>query len=193
MSEFSVTPEGGESSSPSPQIDRVKYEQRMAELRSEQSVALAIVAGVLASILGAVLWAVITYLTSRQFGLVAIGIGVLVGFAVKYFGNGLDMKFGLIGAFFAFVGCVLGKILTTVVFASFTDGMPLLMVVSTFITSPSIVIEILRADFSFIDLLFYGLAIYEGYRFSIREIGPEDMTGVYSTPPPPPPPVSPEP
>jgi len=34
--------------------------------------------------------------------------------------------------------------------------------------TPSLVMELMASTFSLIDLLFYGLAIYEGYRLSIR-------------------------
>ena len=31
------------------------------------------------------------------------------------------------------------------------------------------------ATFSPMDLLFYGIAVYEGYKFSFRQVGPEDL------------------
>jgi FtsH-binding integral membrane protein len=193
MSEFSITPEGEGPPQSSSNIDPVKYERRMNELRSAQNLTLAIVAGLLASVVAAVIWALITYLTHYQIGFMAIGVGFLVGFAVKYFGNGMSTAFGIVGAVFSLFGCLLGNILATVIAASFTDGIPILSIVSAFVGSPSIIVEILKETFSFMDLVFYGIAVYEGFRFSIREITADDLRGLEKDTPPPPPPPPPAP
>lgn len=187
MSELSLT-EPIESSAG---IDPVKYEQMMHELRAEQSMLLALVAGVLASAVAAAIWAGITYVTKYQIGFMAIGVGFLVGYAVRYFGNGLTAAYGVIGAAFSVFGCLLGNILVSAIGASLDAGMPVLAVVSTFVTSPIVIVEILKETFSPIDLLFYAIAIYEGYRLSIRQVTDEEMSSVMktATPPPPPPPV----
>lgn len=185
MSEYSITPEGEGSPQPSSNIDPVKYEQRMRELQSGQSMTLAIVAGLLSSIVAAVLWGLITYVTHYQIGFMAIGVGILVGVSVKYFGNGMTTAYGIIGAGFALFGCLLGNILTSVIAASFSDGIPILTIVMAFLSTPGIVIDILKETFGFIDVLFYGFAIYEGFRFSIREITGDDLQGLEkdTTPP----------
>jgi hypothetical protein len=36
----------------------------------------------------------------------------------------------------------------------------------------------MTATFSVMDLLFYGIAIYEGYRFAFRKIRPEELQGL---------------
>jgi hypothetical protein len=43
-------------------------------------------------------------------------------------------------------------------------------VILTILTSPSLMIEMMGATFSPIDLLFYALAVYQGYRLSFRRI-----------------------
>jgi hypothetical protein len=42
--------------------------------------------------------------------------------------------------------------------------------------NPTIAYALMQATFSPIDLLFYGLAIYEGYRFSFLQIRAEDAS-----------------
>jgi hypothetical protein len=37
--------------------------------------------------------------------------------------------------------------------------------------------DLMKATFSPIDLLFYGIAVYEGYRFSFRQVTPEELAG----------------
>ena len=45
------------------------------------------------------------------------------------------------------------------------------------------VIEIMKETFSPIDLLFYGLAIYEGYKLSFRGLADEEIAGVHNQTP----------
>jgi FtsH-binding integral membrane protein len=134
-----------------------------------QNLLLAIVGGILSSMVAAAIWAAITYLTGYRIGLVAIGVGFLVGFAVKLLGNGRTIPFGIVGAFFALVGCVLGNILTAVIAAAFQDQVPVLDIALTFLTNPGVVIDIMKETFSVMDLLFYGIAIYEGFKFSFSD------------------------
>lgn len=185
MSEYSVTPQGEEAPQSPGGVDPVKYEQFIRDTRAKQSMALALIGGFLASVVAALIWALITYVTHFQIGFMAIGVGILVGFAVKYFGNGMSSTFGVVGAVFSLFGCLLGNILTAIIGASLSDGIPILTIVSAFVTSPGIIIEILKETFSPIDLLFYGIAVYEGFRFSIRHITDEELAGLQKNPPPP--------
>jgi hypothetical protein len=188
MSEYSIAPQSEESPQLPGGTDPVKYEQFMRDARSRQSLALALLGALLASVVAAFLWALITYVTHYQIGFMAIGVGFLVGFAVRYFGNGMSSTYGVIGAVFALFGCLLGNILAAIIGASLSDGIPMLAIVNAFITSPGVVIEILKETFSPIDLLFYGIAVYEGFRFSIRYITDEELAGLQKDPPPPAPP-----
>src|SRR5687768_15131522 len=78
------------------------------ELHKQQDPVYAIIGGLAAAMVGAVIWAVITVSTKYQIGYMAIGVGLLVAFSVRYFGGGIDKYFGIIGAFFALLGCALG-------------------------------------------------------------------------------------
>ena len=60
-------------------------------------------------LVSAALWAIISVALNFQIGYMAIGVGLLVGFTVRYFGIGLELKFGIIGGVFAFLGCLLGN------------------------------------------------------------------------------------
>ncbi len=175
MSFQSVTPENEASDN---QIDQLKAAKFFADLKSEQSLPMAILGGLIASLVAAALWGVISYATKFQIGFMAIGVGFLVGYAVKFFGKGMTAVFGIIGAVFSLFGCLLGNILTTIIAASFEESVPVSTILTAFLTSPTIIIEILKATFSPIDLLFYGIAVYEGYRFSFRQVSEEEMTSL---------------
>lgn len=181
MSEFSINPENEENTTPAPEIDEAKAERFMHELRAQQSFGLAILAGFFASIIAAVIWATVTYATGYQIGFMAIGVGIVVGFAVRYFGNGLDMQFGIVGAVFALFGCLLGNLLVVFIYASRVEGIPVLDLALGFLSSPGAIIEVFSETFSFMDLLFYGIAVYEGYQFSFRKINEDELTSLQKT------------
>lgn len=182
MSEFSITPESEESANLTAGIDPIKYEQLMRDLKSKQNLPFAVVGGLLASIIAAIIWAVVTYVTNFQIGFMAIGVGFVVGYAVKLFGKGITPVFGVVGAFFALFGCLLGNLLMTVIAASQLEDSSASLVLTTLMTSPSIIIEIMKETFSPIDLLFYAIAVYEGYRFSIRQVTEEELDSVMKRP-----------
>jgi hypothetical protein len=122
-------------------------------------------AGLVAAAVGAGLWALVTLVTGFQIGWMAVGVGFLVGWAIRLAGKGTHRAFGIMGALLALGGCVVGNLLTIVVFAARHFEIPLLAVFSRL--TPEVVYNLMEATFSPIDLLFYGLAIYQGYRFSI--------------------------
>lgn len=136
---------------------------------------LAIVAGVLAALVGAVLWAAITVATNHQIGFMAIGVGLLVGFAVAKLGAGSGATFGLVGAVCALLGCVLGSFFAGVGFLSNELGESYFTVLSRF--DGRMVVELLKETFDGMDLLFYGIAVYEGFK-----LGSRDMTGRVTAP-----------
>ncbi len=145
-----------------------RFEQLATQLHGEQNLPMGLVGGVAAAIIGGVLWAAITVATGWQLGLVAVGIGFLVGYAVSYIGKGITPIFGYMGAGLALLGVVVGKYLTMVaLWANATD----LGYIETFTTVPFDVIkELVIRNFSPIDLLFYGIAIYQGYKLSFTDL-----------------------
>jgi hypothetical protein len=151
-----------------PSIDPVKLQFALNQLRSSQNLGSGALAGAVAAAIGAVAWAGITVATHYQIGFMAVGIGVLVGYALRTFGRGVDTAFGVAGAALAFLGCAAGNLLTGCVVIALSQEVP----VSAVLTSldGSLASEIMVAMFSPVDLLFYGLATYEGYKLSFRTV-----------------------
>lgn len=171
------------------QIDAAKYEQFMRDVKSKQNLTLAVVGGFAASVVAAVLWALLTYATNYKIGFAAVGVGFLVGYAVRFFGKGISPAFGIVGAVFALFGCVFGDFLATIIAASQIEGASASMIFTALLSSPGIVLEILQESFSPMDLLFYGIAVYEGYKYSFLQIGAEELSTLQTssfTPPAPP-------
>src|SRR5579859_6988812 len=116
------------------------------KLREQQDVLFAVVGATAAAIVGAVLWALVTVSTKYQIGYMAIGVGALVGFSVRYYGAGIDKIFGGIGTLFALIGCALGNLLSQVAFIADAQKMSYLDVIS--FLNVRLTMEILKEGFS---------------------------------------------
>jgi hypothetical protein len=152
-----------------------KLQELVARRIAEQNLMLGVIGAVVAAIAGASIWAAVTVVTEFQIGWMAVGVGFLVGFAVRKLGKGMTSVFGYVGAVGALGGCLLGNLLSVCSFAATANSVPFMSVVVDVLSSPSIVVELLKVTFSPMDLVFYGIAVYEGYRFSFRPITQQDL------------------
>jgi hypothetical protein len=150
--------------SPAPRTTAVPPSRTTSPV-DEQSLPRGLVAGLAAAAVGAGAWALITVVTNYQIGWMAVGVGFLVGWAVRLAGKGTSTAFGVLGAALALGGCLAGNLLTGNVVASRELGVPLTDMLARI--TPGMAFELMAGMFSPIDLLFYGLATYQGYRFSI--------------------------
>jgi hypothetical protein len=166
------------SQSPQPQarIDPAKAESLIASIRAQQNMTMGVVAGATAAVVGAIIWATITVVTEYQIAWMAIGMGFLVGGAVRIAGKGIDKPFGYLGAVLSLFGCVLGNLLCICAFVARQEGIPLSDILLSL--NLAAVPGVMMATFSPIDLLFYGLAIYCGYRLAFRSVTQEDVARV---------------
>lgn len=154
-------------------IDPAVVERVLMDLRSQQNLFLGFVGGLGASLVGAALWMIVTVMTGYQIGWMAIGVGFLVGIAVRYAGKGIDMKFAVMGAGLALFGCLLGNLLAICQLIANDQQIPFMAIMQGL--TPVVAAEILIATFTPIDLLFYGFALYQGYQFSTRQITAADL------------------
>jgi hypothetical protein len=127
------------------------------------NLALGLVAGLAAAAGGAGLWALVTIATHRLSGLVALAVGLLVGWAVRRAGRGSTAAFSALGAAVALAGCLAGNLLALSVFVTQKTPMTLLQLAAR----PGLLARLLKASFNPLELLFYAIAMYEGWRFSI--------------------------
>ena len=126
---------------------------------------LAIAAGLGAAIAGAAVWAVITVASNYELGIMAIAVGFMVGKAVAAVAHSRNPAFGVVGAVCSLVGCVLGNLLSGVGFIAAAQHMAYIDVLAK--VGPEVAVRILSATFSPMDLIFYAIGVYEGYRFSV--------------------------
>ncbi len=158
---------------PPGEVDQTKLQMLMQEVRDNQNLAFGIVGGAIAAAIGAALWAVISALTGYQIGWMAVGVGFLVGYAVRICGKGIDKSFGVAGAVLSLLGCVTGNLLAVCILISKHNQIPFFELLSKL--TPEIATELIKATFHPMDLLFYGIAVYEGYKFSFRRLSKEEL------------------
>ena len=145
---------GGPGEEAGASVDPGSLQEFLAELRAEQNLGRGFAAGAIAAAAGAGIWAGVTLLTDYQIGWMAIALGFLVGFAVRFAGRGLDPIFGVVGAALALLGCLAGNYLMYRIREE-TD-----------------MVEAMTREFY--DFFFYAIALYAGYRFSFRHITQEE-------------------
>jgi hypothetical protein len=142
-------------------------------IRLDQNLPLGLIAGIGTGIIGAILWGAITVATEYQIGYMALAIGAGVGYSVGYVGKGIDQIFGIMSAVIALLSCILGNFLSTIGFIANSENLGYWETLIRF--DYSYFPAVMKETFNFMDLLFYGIAIYESYRFSFRKISLQEF------------------
>lgn len=135
----------------------------IGQLDDQPNLLMGLIGGVIAMLVGAIVWGAITYFTEYQIGWMAIGVGFLVGVAIKFFGRGKTITFGISGAVLALIGCLLGNLIFYAGIIAREEGASFVEVFLFFLMSPAAAIEVFTFAFSFMDILFYALAAYAGF------------------------------
>ena len=158
---------------PGLQMSEQEAERALEVFRQEQNLVVGSMAGLVAAVSGAAVWAGVTVVTEYQIGWLAVGVGFLVGIAMRTMGKGIDQVFGVVGAMIALFGCVLGNVLTIAWYISAQTGSSLLSVLTEL--DMELTIELITETFQVMDILFYGLALYFGYKYSFRQLTLDDF------------------
>ena len=117
-------------------------------------------------------------MTGYQIGFMAIGIGFLVGFCVRALGKGITNVFGIISAALSLLGCALGNLLTVTAMVATQEDIPFISMIGQL--NPSVIQDLMVAFFSPMDLLFYGIAVYYGYKLAFRQLANQDLNQMLS-------------
>jgi F0F1-type ATP synthase assembly protein I len=154
------------------QVEQSLSAENIEQLRMEQKLKRGIVAGLVVGIVGAILWGIITVIAEYQIGYMAIAVGAGVGFAVRKLGKGIDQVFGFWGAGISLFSVLLGNFLSIIGFIANAEGLG--YIETLFMFDYSYLPQVMKESFSAMDLLFYAIAMYEGYQFSFRKITRSD-------------------
>jgi hypothetical protein len=159
-----------------PTLDTEGLQAYIAELTAEQNMVTAIIAGTATAVVCAGIWGAVTVATGYQIGFMALGVGFLVGHSVRVSGKGMTKKFQVLGGFLALFGCLAGNLTAFGILIANQENAPVANLLFNIFSSPVMAFELLKATLDPMDFLFYGIAVYEGYRFSLRGLSNEEVT-----------------
>src|SRR5260370_32371244 len=114
-----------------------------------------LLAGPAAALAGALAWALITVVTHYKVGLVAVGLGFLVGGAVRRFGGAGSQPHAVLSAILALLGCALGNLLSACALIAVERNESILPLVLAVLGTPSFASQVMVATLSPMHLLFY--------------------------------------
>lgn len=135
----------------------------IGQLEDQPNLLMGLIGGAIAMLVGAVAWGAITYFTEYQIGWMSVGVGFLVGVAIRFFGKGKTITFGISGAVLALIGCLLGNLIFYAGIIAREESASFLEVFFFLVLSPAAALEVFTLAFDFKDILFYGLAAYAGF------------------------------
>lgn len=144
----------------------VPEEIDMTTLYRQENLPLGILAGLVACLAGAALWAYISVATGYQIGYMAIGMGFAVGYAIRVAGKGVRHIFGIAGALLALLGCILGDYLSFIGYIASDSGMSYFEMLQAVPVGE--MLELIFENLLSMTALFYGIALFQGYKLSFR-------------------------
>ena len=147
--------------------------------RMEQDISRGVLAGSIAMVLAVVLWAAIVVKTGSASVWMGMGVAVLTGLAIRKVGKGIDERLGLVGALLTMAGCALGRLFAICHFIALKEGKRFLDVLLE--RDPGTLFSLLTADYTAIDLMFYGFIAYTGYRLSFRQFSDAEIIRALET------------
>lgn len=127
----------------------------------------AVVAGIVAMLVGTAIWVGVTVATNFQIGYMAVGVGFLVGLAMRFAGRGVGQPYHVVGAVLTLLGCALGNLFTGCVLVARAQEVSFGEVVSAL--NVEMAGEIMGVMFSPMDILFYVLAAMAGWKYSVLQ------------------------
>lgn len=155
------------------QVDPARLKMIENQLLENQNFSLGMLAGLIAATGGAILWALLSYATNYQIGFMAIGVGFVVGLAIRRFGAGYGAKYGIGGAIFSLYGVVFGNLILICLFIAKEYNVAFFDVFSKL--NFKLCWTLLKAGFDGMDVLFYGIALYFGYKYSMKDLTKDQM------------------
>jgi hypothetical protein len=130
---------------------------------------MALAAGLGTAFASSIVCAIIVVQARLPYDYVAAGLGLAVAMAVRRVGGGNTHRFATVGAFCALAGCVLAEVFSAAGFhAADTPGVTSVLAVAQLMDDPNLAALWVPTYFNPWSLLFYGIAVLEGYKLSRR-------------------------
>ena len=123
--------------------------------------------GLLAVLAGAALWGVAAAMVRNEAGWMAMVVGLIVGFCVRFCGRGSHSFFSMTGATMTVAGCAAGRVLAISILAAHDGHQPLMAYLRDVnLTRAGLM---LRSHVGTQDLVFVGMAALIAYGLSVRK------------------------
>lgn len=146
-----------------------KMEREQQRERAEENH----VGGWIGGALGAILSALIIAFVAAAFHVwikwLSIGIGFAVAVGVRRLGHGSSKQFGVIGATWAFIGCVVAYHLAWILVLAHEQDMPVMEFIRSVDSWSNFIIDVLGPR----DFAIYVAAMAAGYKFSYNNLADE--------------------
>lgn len=114
--------------------------------------------GAVAALIGATCWALVAVKTGMQMSWVAVLIGFLVGYAMRFAGRGDEAIFGVAAGGLAIIGCLLGNLLTVIYFIAQASNESYFQSLRTLNLTE--IATFVSTSFRNTDLIFYAISLY---------------------------------
>lgn len=126
------------------------------------SLLLSIAVGLISALVCAAIWTGVAVATEKQFAIIAILVGLAVGFCVKLVAKGSLELHGIIACIFTLIACILGDFFTALSFVAAQEGVPFMEALRYF--NYSYAIDLWLEIVDIMTVVFYLIAIYEAYK-----------------------------
>ncbi|ANO52043.1 hypothetical protein [Woeseia oceani] len=154
------------------QVDKQKNYELAEALLAEQNFAAALIVGAIAMLLAATAYGLTTVVWPFSYGFAAAGIGIVIGFSMQYLGRGIQMRFAVAAALYTIAACVLGNVIRAILSAGRS---PLHVIGSDDFAE---YVQTGLAYVSFVDLVFWFVAIWFAIFLARRPLSREEITAI---------------
>ncbi|MFT4554362.1 MAG: hypothetical protein ACI9S8_003013 [Chlamydiales bacterium] len=128
---------------------------------------LALLVGIFASVTGSLGWLAVSTVSSFQIGYMAVAVGILVGWSMRFVAGEGSRKLAFSSATLSFFGCIGGNLLSACYYVAKAHELPFL---DLFVTlDPGYSWYLLTQTFDIMDLIFYGIGIVQGYQMCVKK------------------------
>ncbi len=143
------------------------------QLKSGQNMPAAIMVGALAAALGLGAWLVLTWQTGAIFSPMALVIGYLVGYSVRWAGQGSSPGFGIVAAFLTAAASLAALALSVAILVAQQEEIPFGEALEGL--EPGLLFEMLSQVVSPLTIVIVLFALYESYRVAISVRRPVEL------------------
>ena len=170
---MAVQPQGASTEASFAAGDDVDLSEKMAREerreRAEENHLGGWIGGALGAMAGALILAFVAAAFHVWIKWLSIGIGFAVALGVRRLGHGSSKQFGVIGATWAFIGCVVAYHLAWIFVLAREEGVPVMEFIRGVESWSSFIIDVLGPR----DFAIYVAAMAAGYKFSYNNLADE--------------------